>query len=302
MKLLALAVFLAWVPSIIGAPARQLFEATSAYHNIRVVEQDGLRVLHFDDTTQTKISVRDPLAGHFEYTEYFQMPWLWKTNISKVLMIGLGGGSTQIALEHYYPGVTIESVEIDPLVVQVAKDYFGFKESSRQKVHVSDGRLFLRRTTAQYDLILVDAYVAGRYGSSIPQHLATKEFMHLLKFHLPDDGVVAFNVIGTLSGWHADLVGAIYRTMSAVFPQVAVFPAQSSLNIVLVASRSPKALDLSTLRSRANSLVASGQVTFPRFRQRLERLHPRPPANAQRSPVLTDDYAPVEGLSAAASQ
>jgi spermidine synthase len=293
---------LVWSSSIISAPARQLFEATSAYHNIRVVEHDGFRVLHFDDTTQTKISVADPLAGHFEYTEYFQMPWLWKTNISKVLMIGLGGGSTQLALEHFYPATTIESVEIDPLVVQVAKDYFEFKESARQKAYVSDGRLFLRRTTAQYDLILVDAYVAGRYGSSIPQHLVTKEFMHLLQFHLPEDGVAAFNVIGTLNGWHADLVGAIYHTLRAVFPQVAVFPAQSSLNIVLVASRSPKVLDLTALRTRANLLVGSRQVTFPRFRQRLERFQPKPPANAERSPILTDDYAPVEGLSAETSR
>src|SRR5204862_5260858 len=113
------------------------------------------------------------------YTEYFHQAWLWNTQITGVVMIGLGGGSTQRAFEFYYPNVVIETAEIDPVVVQVAREFFHFKESDRQKVQVSDGRVFLRRSTAKRDLIILDAYVQGRYGSSIPQHLATKEFFEL---------------------------------------------------------------------------------------------------------------------------
>ena len=117
------------------ARADLVYELTSAYHHIRVVDENGLRVLYFDDAPESEMSMQDPLRGHFEYTEYFHMAWLWNTQITNVLMVGLGAGTSQRAFEHYYPGVTVETVEIDPMVLRVAKDYFKFTESARQKVH-----------------------------------------------------------------------------------------------------------------------------------------------------------------------
>ena len=279
-----------------------VYEVTSPYHHIRVTEEAGLRTLCFDDATETRMSVQDPLKGHFEYTEYFHMAWLWNTQLTNVLMIGLGGGSVQRAFEHDYPGVKIETVEIDPMVVQVAKDYFNFKESEKQKLHVEDGRVFLRRSTARYDLIILDAYIGGRYGSSIPQHLATKEFFELVRSHLTTNGVAAYNVIGTTSDWHAGIVGAIYRTLKTVFPQVYLFPSHSSQNVVLIATRAGYATDIYNLRQRADVLLQLRRVTMPSFRQRMEAFQAQAPASAARSPVLTDDYAPVEGLAAGGSK
>ncbi len=289
-----LAAALATHPS---ARAGEIYQATSAYHHIRVVEDGGYRVLCFDDATESRISLQDPWRGHFEYTEYFHMPWLWNTNLGRVLMIGLGGGSAQRSFEHYYPNVSIDTAELDPLVVRIARNYFGFEESERQRAFVEDGRLFLRHSTARYDLIILDAYVQGRYGSSIPQHLATREFFELARNHLTTNGIFADNVIGTLNDWHAGIVGATYRTLKTVFPQVYLFPAKSSMNVVLLATRATILPDLNGLRQRAALLAQSGRVSLPDFLQRLERIRMTPPASAAGSPILTDDYAPVEGLS-----
>jgi hypothetical protein len=46
-------------------------------------------------------------------------------------------------------------------------------------------------------------------------------------------------------------------------------------------------------------MVQSRQITLPRFQERGESFLAVPPASASRSPILTDDYAPVEGLAAA---
>jgi len=166
-----------------------------------VIDDRGYRLLCFDDAWETQISLENPVQGHFEYTQYFHMPWLWNTQLTSVLMIGLGGGSTQTAFAHYYSELSVETVEIDPAVIQVARNYFYFRESERQKVTSADGRMFLRRSTAKYDLIILDAYVRGRYGSSIPQHLATKEFFELARQHLnPTNGILADNVIGGING------------------------------------------------------------------------------------------------------
>ncbi len=78
--------------------------------------------------------------------------------------------------------------------------------------------MYLRRTRVPRDLIILDAYVQGRYGSSIPQHLVTKEFFELVRDHLTTNGVVAYNVIGSLEGSRADVVGALYQTLKSVFP------------------------------------------------------------------------------------
>ncbi len=293
LSTLTVGLLAASAPNAFGAV---VFEQTTAYHHIRVVDENGTRTLCFDDSTETQMSLTDPLRGHFEYTEYFQTPWLWNAQITNVLMIGLGGGSTQRSFEHYHPEVTVETVELDPAVLQVAKDYFHLKESPRQKVHVEDGRVYLRRSTAKYDLIIMDAYVQGRYGSGIPQHLATKEFSELIRDHLPTNGVVAYNVIGTINGWQADIVGAIFRTLKAVFPQVYMFPARTSQNVVLIATRTGARADLTALRQRAMTLVQNQQMKLPQFRDRVTSFWPTPPPNLARSPVLTDDYAPVEGL------
>jgi spermidine synthase len=276
-----------------------VFEVTSPYHHIRVIDSVGIRTLFFDNSPQTQMSLANPLQGHFEYTELFHLPSLWNTNLTNVLMIGLGGGSAQRLFAHYHPTVTVHTVEIDPVVVQVARDYFQFKESERQKVFVMDGRVFLRRSRSEYDLIILDAYVQSRYGASIPQHLATKEFFELARTHLSTNGVVAYNVIGSPSGWHANIIGAIYRTLNSVFPQVYLFTAKSSQNVVLVATKASGRPNLNALRQRASWFVQTRRATLPSFRQRLENLQLSPPANLARSPILTDDYAPVEGLSGA---
>lgn len=279
--------------------AAVVYETTSPYHHIRVLEDNGFRTLCFDDATQTRISVHNPLQGHFEYTEFFHMGWLWNTNISRVLMVGLGGGSAQIAFAKYYPQVAFETVEIDPAVLRVARQYFNFTTSDRQRVFIEDGRMFLRRNRSQYDLILLDAYVQGRYGSSIPQHLATREFFEIVKSRMTTNGVIAYNVIGSMSGWQADIVGAVYNTLKKVFPQVYSFPARSSQNVVLLATMSPVKADLTTLRARAMSLTKSGVVKMPTFSERVNAFQILPPRNVGRAPVLTDDYAPVEGLAGA---
>jgi spermidine synthase len=268
---------------------------TSPYHNIIVYDQDGYRILSFDGTTETRMSLRDPLKGHFEYTEYFHMPWLWNPRISRVLMIGLGGASVQRSFEHYYPKVRLETAEIDAQVRRVAEDYFEFGESSSQQVHLEDGRFYLRRSRATYDLIIADAYTKNRYGSSIPAHLTTREFFELVAEHLSTNGVMAYNVIGTLHGRRSALVGSIWHTMKAVFPEVYVFAARSSNNIVLIGVKSQSRLGLPQLRERARVLVDSEIITIPGFRRRLGALQ-RPPPAFNRAQLLTDDYAPVDRL------
>jgi spermidine synthase len=216
--------------------------------------------------------------------------------MTNVLMIGLGGGSAQRLVAQYCPLVTIHTVEVDPVVHRVARDFFFFEEGPRQRVLLEDGRQFLRRNPATYGVILLDAYTEGRYGASLPYHLATQEFFALARDRLEPDGVLAYNVMGSLGGWRADIVGSLYRTLKAVFPQVYLFPARESLNVVLIATRDPRPATSVWLTQQARAAYQSGTLLLPTLGTRLAAFRAEPPAGAERCPVLTDDYAPVDGL------
>ena len=273
-----------------------LFERVSAYHHIMVYDEDDVRTLSFNGSWETKMSLTNPLSGHFEYTEYFQMPWLWNHQIKSVLMEGLGGGSTQRAYQHYYTNAMVDTVEIDPVVVEVARKYFGVVETPRHHIHTNDGRVFLRQSTNIYDVILMDAYSTTRYGSSLPAQLTTREFFQLASDHLGTNGILAYNVIGQISGFRQTVIGALYRTLTNVFPHVYMFPAVESQNIVFVATKSRELFAAARVQREAEALIKAGIVTLPTFNQRTNSFWPDPPPSARTSPLLTDDYAPIDRL------
>jgi spermidine synthase len=279
-------------------PARAgvIFEQISAYHHIMVIDDNAIRTLSFNASWETKMSLTNSLTGHFEYTEYFQMPWLWNHDIKRVLMAGLGGGSTQRAWQHYYTNVLVDTVEIDPVVVDVAHRFFGVTETPNLQIHTNDARVFLRRSTNIYDVILMDAYATTRYGSSLPKHLTTKEFFIIANSHLGTNGVLAYNVIGQINGRRASIIGALYRTMKEVFPQVYLFPASESQNVVMIATKSKERFDKARVEQEGAELMHSGIVTLPTFPERLKNFWDGTPPTAATSPVLTDDYAPIESL------
>jgi spermidine synthase len=279
-----------------SARAAVVFETTTPHHHITVTDDRGLRTLSFNGSQETRMSLGDPLKGHFEYTEYFHLPWLWNTNLTNVLMIGLGGGSIQRSYLHYYPEVNVDTVELDAEVVDIAQRFFSLPKTPRHRLMVEDGRQYLRRSRKQYDAIILDAYRTTRYGSFIPYHMATKEFFEITRDRLSTNGVVAFNVIGSYQGFRADILGATYRTMKEVFPQVYLFPAKDSLNVVLVGTRSERMLTTQEARQLAGGLKSTRKVTLPTFAARVSALRTDAPRTAARSPILTDDFAPVDGL------
>ncbi len=292
----AICLLILLAPLLSSAQSVVLFDRISAYHHIQVYDENGKRMLSFNGSRETTMSLNNPLAGHFEYTEYFQMPWLWNHDIKRVLMVGLGGGSTQRAYQHYYTNVMVDTVEIDPVVVEVAKKYFTVAETPRLKIHTNDGRVFLRQTTNVYDVILMDAYSTTRYGSSLPRQLVTKEFFTLASQHLSTNGVLAYNVIGQIQGYRATLIGAMYRTLSEVFPRVYMFPAVESQNVVFVATKSAEPFTFTRAAQEAQQLIRSRTITLPTFSMRVKSFMRQPPPTVSTSPLLTDDYAPVDSL------
>jgi len=273
------------------------YRKTSAHNQITVEDSGGYRLLRFNGSMETRMWIRIPTYGHFEYTEYFQMPLLWNPNAKRVLMMGLGGGSTFRAFNNYYPDIHMDTVELDPEVAKVAERFFHVKETPKHKIHFGDGRAFLRLNKKhKYDAIMMDAYTSNQYGSNIPYHLATKEFFEMASEDLTKNGALVYNVIGSYQGWRADIVGSVYRTMKEVFPQVYHFPASDSKNIVILGVKAKQGLTSATLKAKVDALRLARPKLPADFGRRLARIRAAAPASANKSPVLTDDFAPTNGL------
>ena len=111
----------------------------------------------------------------------------------------------------------------------MAKKYFGLSETEYLELHDLDGRMYLRRSKNEYDIIMIDAY----RGWFVPFHLLTTEFYEQTKDRLSDGGVVVQNIEPTTM-----LYDAAIATMKSVYDHVETYDAGG--NVVAVAYSGPK--------------------------------------------------------------
>lgn len=269
--------------------AETVFEKDSTFHHIRVADHNRLRTLYFDRSMQTQMSLDDPVEGAFPYVDAFHVAMVLNPDVRRVLFIGLGGGSAPKQFLNDYPDVTADAVDVDPAVIDVARQWFHVKEGPRLRLHVADGRVFLRRSPERYDLIAIDAYSTNRYGATIPAHLTTREFFGEAAMKLSPGGMIVYNVAARPDGM---ITRALSKTMYRAIPYQMAIPA--GWNTVLVASHDDIRRSGETLSARAAELRAAGEIRRPGLEQRLAV----GPAEMKLVgiPILTDDYAPVDKL------
>jgi len=274
---------------------RILFERQTQYHQVIVAEAGNLRRLHFNNTVQSSMDPRNPLNGFMEYTDYVYCAFLFNRDIQDVLLIGLGGGSLPKGMLANFPNARMDVAEIDPVVVDVAREYFAMRDDPRLKVHVGDGRVFVKRAAKRYDLIILDAYSGSRYGLTVPRHLTTREFLQEIHDHLTPAGLLVYNIATDLGQRDSRMTRALARTAGVVFRSQYAWDVETSNNTILVALKSPQTLTRDQLVERARRLMEETRMDIPRFMQRVVRLRTEP-YRTDDVPLLTDNYAPVDSL------
>jgi spermidine synthase len=151
--------------------------------------------------------------------------------------------------------MTIDVVEIDPDVVEVAKKFFGFREDASMHAYVDDGRRFIEKCKQPYDIIFLDAYGP----ENIPYDLATKEFLLAARRATRPHGVVAGNVWSESSNALHD---AMLRTYQEAFDDLYVITAGSSGNEIFLALPRKTPIDRADLAQRATRLSKDAAFRF----------------------------------------
>src|SRR5690625_3575841 len=122
----------------LGSSARHLHTEPSEFEAVVVFEQYGERCLNFiaieRPGRQSCYQLNAPDKLVFEYTRMMASALLANPDPKSILIIGLGGASLPNALHKVLPETVIDSVELDPAVVRVAKRYFGYTPGARQRV------------------------------------------------------------------------------------------------------------------------------------------------------------------------
>ena len=109
-----------------------------------------------------------------------------------VAVVGLGTGTLACQMK---PGDQLTYYEIDPTVVQIAKDTRRFTFLSEcapdAKIVIGDARLTLADSPdGQYDILIIDAFSSD----AIPTHLLTKEAMAIFKDKIKPDGMILVHI------------------------------------------------------------------------------------------------------------
>jgi spermidine synthase len=240
-----------------------VYSHSSPFHDIHVEDLGYLRVLRFERNRQSSMYLDAPFDTDFEYPAYLHTPLAVKPDATRTLVIGLGGGSVVKRMWRDYPDMTLDVVELDPEIVDVAHRFFELPRDPRIRVVVDDGRAFIETATGTYDIVIVDAFDEDR----VPRPLTTEEFLRLVRDRLAPDGVVAYNFIGAPKGDHSKPFRSLYRTLSNVWRHVWVFMTDEGLltegaNLILLASDADVPDD--ELRTRLAGRVG-GKVTVPAF-------------------------------------
>jgi len=223
------------VAATLAAPAggyeSVLYEKKSEYSTVVVTDEgDGLRALRFgrNGVRQSLVKPGDPEFLGLPYTRVALTGLGLCDAPRRMLVLGLGGGTLPAFLRRHYPDAEIDAVDIDPEVAFVAREYFGFREDARMRIHVADGRKFIESVRQPYDAIFLDAFGSD----AVPAHLTTQEFLRAVRRAVSPGGVVIGNIWDRA---YNRLYDSMVRTYREVFDELFVVAVADSGNRILLA-------------------------------------------------------------------
>ena len=269
----------------------------SNYFCIKVRARDigdrEVRLLYLDALLHSYVDVKDPLFLHYAYEKVFgdlAVTVAHRSPELDALFIGGGGYTMPRFMEVLFPESSLEVVEIDPEVTEVAMEYLALPRTTNILTYGEDARTKLQELPqGKYEFIVGDAF----NDVSVPYHLTTLEFNEMVHGLLSDDGVYSINVVDRM--YSGRFLRSVVHTLQQTFPYVYVMRddrewlSDTRFTFVVTASAAPlTASDVEVSNRLMNRGKPVTQFMPPgRFAAWLE--------DGQKV-VLTDNFVPVDGM------
>lgn len=159
---------------------------------------------------------------------------LEKIDLSKVhsiLILGMGGGSVIETLRNDFNFTNvIEAVELDPVIIEIAKTEFGITENEYQKIHCTDAFDFVKTNTKQFDIIIVDLYI----DLTVPDKFLSTAFWEQVLKSKSSKGYIIFNA--SVKDSNQTKIETLVNYLKTKVFDVKVFDKVNNTNTVIIAS------------------------------------------------------------------
>ena len=262
------------------------FERESLYGWVRVVDnpKDNYRLLTVDASTIGAATISHQ-KNVLTYQEIIPLLPAIAPGMRRALLIGQGAGHMATTLKRQ--GIETDTLEIDPVVAQAARDYFDFVPTG--KAIIGDARYEIRKLQGLYDLIIMDIFTGG----SEPVHLLTVETMQQLQKLLTVRGILALNFVAFYEEGKNPALASVAKTLAQVFPYQKTLisePGREFNDFIFLAASIPLSIEPGTRTAsdlRTNQLRSDQSLWL---KQRLVEL------DQQQGVVLTDNLNPLESL------
>lgn len=255
------------------APQNIIHYENSKFGNISVIEKESQYTFFLDGVLHLETPTPDILF----IEEFVNIPILTHPNPKDILILSGGaGGLINEILKHPYIN-QIQYIELDPELIRIIEKYpteLTNKELTNEKVQIIniDGRLYLRKTQNEYDLI----YIGIKELTDLQTNrFFTENFFQIANKKLNTDGILVFGIPGSLrflSNEIKNLNSSIYNSVKIHFEYIRVIPGEET-NIFL-ASNSNHILNLNTDIMLANIRERNLQTTEFIPRNIDYKLHP----------------------------
>lgn len=183
---------------------------------------------------------------------------------ASAFVIGLGGGALPMSLHHFFPDVRLTVAELDPSVVQVAKEWFGFREEGHGLcAQVCDGLLVDYGAEGSNAFVVVDVDSKDNsVGMSCPpQAFLESSFLLKVKASLRMGGVLAVNVAARSADMYRQALTSITRAFAGSGDGSKVYflkAAEDDVNTVIFAVKgSTPAFSVTTKAAAAAAAAGS---------------------------------------------
>ncbi|TFW14920.1 spermidine synthase [Duganella callida] len=225
------------------------------YAPVTLSESDGVRYLHFGtEWVQGAMRIRKPNWPELEYAQQMMAWMLWVEQPRRIAQLGLGTAALTKFCYATFPQAQVTAVELNPSVIAICASMFKLPpDDERLQVLEMDALDFVhdKANADTLDALQVDLYDATARGPV----LDTPEFYQACNQVLCADGVMTVNLFGDHPSYARNL-----KAMKFAFAQVICLPQVHDGNVVAIAFKRAREIDLEALKTRAAQIVADTKL------------------------------------------
>lgn len=257
-----------------------LLDTDSQYSRIWVkkiaTEKTTYKTLQVDTGLESYINAETGEMGA-KYLRFYDLFEYFNKDAKSTLLIGGAAYTYPIHYLDKYDNKTIDVVEIDDKMTQIAVEQFELNiNDPRLNIYNQDGRSYLNYSENKYDTILLDAFK----GLNAPFELTTYESLVNAKNMLNENGMILTNIISAVDGDDSEFIKYEYATYKSVFDDVKIFMVnnkerEEKQNLILVGIKGKPQKDASKYDEYSQCLDMEA-IEFDTDKQ-----------------VVTDDFAPI---------